>query len=628
MKQAAPQHLPLPNLTNRINSTTKSVLMKTRYFFILSIIILAFGAAPAQAQVKKPAKRPVTKATVSKPAAKKLGDAAAKVKQDTTKKGAQAQAGNNAPNNGSLSEEIVVTTVYKPVLADAVKIRRNPNLEDTQPYKAPLTYSTLDKRLERNSDIRQLEAMKMPVERDSIPANNFVRAGFGSLSTLFGEAYINNGKDEALQTGAFFKHFSQKGSDVAKQNESRTEAGVFGKSIGDVNTLTGRVNYERRNNYFYGYDNSVVRSTIDPAKQHFNTLSAEGELARNYQDTDRVFTYALKANGYLFSNAYKARENNVVVSGYLNQTINQFYAGLGASLDVASQKDISYSLNNSFLRLNPYLKFQGDNYKIDAGVNIVKEFGFSSRFFIFPAVKLEYQIVPEYVRLFAEAKGDVNRTSLRSLSELNPFIDQNINIKNSVDKLDITVGVKGRIVAGLGFKASIFRNSISDLPLFVSNIQPVTSPQLIPAGNNRFNVIYDNGRARISGFNGELDYKASDDLNIFGRVEFRDYKLASEAEAWNLPKFKLTAGTVIHISNKFEVNGALLLRGTTKDRITGNQVVALKSFADLNGGLSYKATKQISVFVQANNILSTKYQTYLYYPNYGFNIFGGVGFSF
>jgi hypothetical protein len=70
MKQAAPQHLPLPNLTNRINSTTKSVLMKTRYFFILSIIILAFGAAPAQAQVKKPAKRPVSKATVSKPAAK------------------------------------------------------------------------------------------------------------------------------------------------------------------------------------------------------------------------------------------------------------------------------------------------------------------------------------------------------------------------------------------------------------------------------------------------------------------------------------------------------------------------------------------------------------------------------
>ena len=72
-------------------------------------------------------------------------------------------------NNGSISEEIIVTTAYKPVLADAVKIRRNPDLEDKTPFKAPLTYTpTLDKRLERNTDIQQLEAMKMPPEQDSV----------------------------------------------------------------------------------------------------------------------------------------------------------------------------------------------------------------------------------------------------------------------------------------------------------------------------------------------------------------------------------------------------------------------------------------------------------------------------
>jgi hypothetical protein len=604
--------------------------MITRYIYILLITTLAFGVAPAQAQTKQPAANKTPVKTTSKPnaaksSAKKLGEAAAKVKQDTTKKGGQA---NTTQNNGSLSEEIVVTTVYKPVLADAVKIRRNPNLDDTQPYKAPVTYTTLDKRVEQNTSIRQLEAMKMPLERDSILANNYVRAGFGSLRTLFGEAYVNNGPDEALQVGAFAKHLSQQGSDLAKQNESRTELGVFGKTIGDRNTLTGRVNYLRRNNYFYGYDNALVTAPIDPAKQHFNTLSAEGELARNYQDTTHALTYAVKANGYLFSNAYSAKENNLVVSGYLNQTINQFYAGLSASLDVASQKDVAYSINNSFLRLNPYLKFQGDNYKIDAGLNIVKEFGFSSRFFVFPAVKLEFQVVPEYIRLFAEAKGDVNRTSLRSLTEINPFLNQNIDIKNSVDKLDVAVGLKGRIIAGLGFKASVFRNSVSDLPLFLSGIQSVVANPAIPTGNNRFNVIYDEGKARVTGFNGELDYKASDDLNIFGRAEFRDYKLATQAQAWNLPKFKLTAGTVIHISNKVDVNGSLLFRGATKDLNSAAQVTTIKSFADLNGGVNYKATKQISVFVQANNILNSNYQTYQYYRNYGFNIFGGAGFSF
>jgi hypothetical protein len=604
--------------------------MTNRNLYIALFTALTFGVTAAEAQVK-PAKKPVTKPAQKAPAtnkpAAKIGEAAAKLKQDTTKKGGANAAAPNA-NGGSLSEEIVVTTVYKPVLADAVKIRRNPNLEETQPYKAPLTYTTLDKRLDRNSDIRQLEAMKMPVERDSVPANNFVRAGFGSLRTLYGEAYVNNGQDQALQLGAYAKHFGQQGSDAAKQNQSRTEVGVFGKTIGDTHTLTGRINYLRRNNYFYGYDNALVNpTTTSPAKQHFNTISAEGELARNYQDTENAFTYALKLNGYAFSNAYAARENNVILTGYLNQTIKQFYAGLGASLDVSSQKDSAYSLNNSFLRANPYLKFQGENYKIDAGVNIVQEFGFSRRLFVFPAAKLEFQVLPKYVRLFAEAKGNVNRSSIRNFSEDNPFIGQNINIKNSVDRLDVTIGLKGQLFPGMGFKAAVFRNEVKDMPLFISNI--VYNAGLpIPVGNNRFNVIYDNGTARVTGFNGELDYKASDGFNIFGRVEFRDYKLKSEAEAWNLPKFKLTAGTAIHINNKVDINGSVLFRGATKDITGANQIVNIKSFADLSGGVNYKATKQLSVFVQANNILNTTYQTWLYYPNYAFNIFGGVGYSF
>ncbi|QJD97420.1 hypothetical protein HH214_16850 [Mucilaginibacter robiniae] len=610
--------------------------MTTRYIYPL-LIAAAFAAVPAQAQVKKPAPKkavvkPAPKKPVAKPAAKptttKLGDAASRVKVDTTRKGGNAPAGNNqAQNNGSLSEEIVVTTVYKPVLADAVKIRRNPNLEESEQYKAPLKYNPIDKKLERNSDIRQLQAMPMPAERDSALYNNFVRLGLGSLKTTYGEAYIDNGRDNALQVGAYAKHFAQQGSDYRKQNESKDEIGVFGKSIGATNTLTGRIDYNRRGNYFYGYNNLATATNLDPAKQHFNTIGAEGELAKNYQDTDRAFTYAVKLKGYLFNNAYQAKENNLVLSGFVNQTINQFYAGLSGSIDVGTQKDSLYNINNSLLRLNPYLKFQGDNYKIDAGVNIVKEFGAFDKFYIFPAAKLELQVIPKYVRLFAEAKGDVNRTSLRGLSEINPFIGQNIAIQNSVDKLDITIGLKGMIAPGLGFKAAIFRNSVKDLPLFISNV--LTSP----AGNNRFNVVYDNGRTRISGFDGELDYKASDDVDIFGHAEVKDYKMANQAQPWNLPKFKLTAGTVLHINHKIDINGSLLFRSSVQDMIitpgtTTSQVVTLKSFADLSGGVTYKATKQISVFLQANNILNTTYQTWLYYPNYGFNIFGGAGFSF
>lgn len=613
--------------------------MTTKYTYILLTLLMVVFFVPANAQTKPvtkpktvkkaPAKKAPAKGTSvqQKATAKNLGDAASKVTADTTKRGGQNTNTPSLNNGASLTEEIVVTTAYKPVLAEAVKIRRNPNLEEVAPFKAPLAYNPIDKKLQQDNNIRELEAMKRPAEQDSALLNNYVKAGFGSLKTTFAEGYFGNGRDEALQVGGFVKHFAQSGN-LLKQNESRNEVGVFGKSIAKDYTLTGRVNYKRRGTYFYGDNQSGIQPAgyvFDPQKQTFNKIGAEGEIARNYKDEENAFTYAAKLKGYLFSNAYSAKENNIVLSGFVNQTVKQFYAGVSASLDLSTQKDLNYSISNSLVRANPYIKLQGENYKVDAGVNIVKEFGFSSRFFIFPAAKLELQVIPKYVRLFAEAKGDVNRASIQEFTDINPFLGQNINLVNSVDQLDVTVGLKGTLAPGLSFKAAAFRNSVKNMPLFVNNFA---------AEGNKFAVIYDGGKTRISGFNGELDFKATEYVDIFGRVEFKDYKMATEAQPWNLPKFILTAGTTLHITDKVDVNGSLLFRGSAFDPLpvatsgTTPVYTTVDSFADLSGGVTYKVNKKLGIFVQVNNILSTSNQTWVYYPNYGLNVFGGVSFAF
>ena len=602
--------------------------MRHKLIYTFFALTMVFFVANADAQTKESSKKKTNKSTKpaavksSKPVAAKKSEKAPTI--DTAKKGGAAQG----QNGNSLSEEIVVTTAYKPVLADAVKIRLNPDLSDKTPFKAPLTYITLDKRLERNTDIKQLEAMKMPKEEDSIPSNNYARIGIGNFKTTYGEAYIDNGQDQALQIGAFAKHLSQSGS-INKQNQISDEITGFVKGITDDNTFSARINYHRLGTDFYGFDVNNPPGVFNPAAQHFNTIGAEGEITKNYKGEANEFTYAAKLDGYIWNNAFQAHESSVVLTGFINQTIQQFYAGLGGSLDLSTQKDSLYSYNNSILRLNPYLKFQGDSYKIDAGLNIAKEFGFSQRIFVFPAAKLEYQVIPKYLRIFVEVKGDVNKTSLRDLADENPFIGQNINITNSVDKLDLSAGLKGTIAPGLGFKADVFSNSVKNLPLFISNFNA-------SGIDNKFAVIYDGGNAKITGFNGELDFRASQDFDLFGRVEFRNYTLATEAKPWNLPSFKLTAGTVIHITKKLSVNGTLLYRGNTYDRVLTSvpfsppalTTVSIKGFADLNGGVEYNVTDRISIFGQVNNILNTTNQVWLYYPNYGFNIFGGVGFHF
>ena len=602
-------------------------MMRKAYIYTLFIVIaLSAWGNMASAQVKK-AKKPVVKAKSTKAKAKttstskKIAGLASALPDSASKGGGTKLPTPNEANPGSsLSEEIVVTTAYKPLLAEAVKIRRNPDLEDFEPFKAPLTYAPLDKPLGLNTDIKQFDAIKLPAERPAELSNNYIKLGAGNLKTTYGELYIDNGRDEGLQIGGFLKHLAQSGSQY-KQDFNKDEAGVFGKAIGDVNDLSWRVNYTLNQQHFYGYDPLQAPTVLLGTKQYFSTLEAETELSKNYKDEENLFIYSLKLGGYTFHNAFKAKENNVVLSGYINQTVSQFYAGLSGSVDFNSSTDSLYSINNSIVRVNPYLKFQGTGYKVDAGFQMVDEFGTASRISLFPAARLEFQVVPKYVRLFAEVRGDVNKASIRDFAEQNPFITQNINLQNSVDKLDISAGLKGMFAPGFGFKASVFRNSVNDMPLFISNFNSSSR-------YNSFNVIYDKGNALVTGLNAELDCKPGNDFDIFGKAEIRNYAMATETQAWNLPKLKITAGTTIHLNSKIDINGSLVFRSATTDSLANNQIKSLPAFVDVSGGIDYKVSTRFAIFAQANNLLSNNYQMWLYYPNYGFNIFGGLSYKF
>ncbi|MFD2145683.1 hypothetical protein [Mucilaginibacter antarcticus] len=293
--------------------------MKLKYTYTLFTLIMVLYFVPVNAQKKTTTKKTTVKPAAKAPAkpaitpakkateAKTLGEAAAKVNAtDTTKKGGTGGT-NQATQGGSLAEEIIITTAYKPLLADAVKIRRNPDLEDKTPYKAPLIYAPVDKRLEQNSEIKQLDAMQLPVTADSIPYNNIVRAGLGNLKTTFVEGYFGNGKDEALQVSGWVRHLAQSGS-LEQQKSNREELGVFGKSIGAEQTLSGSLSYTNNGYYFYGTPVFPKPAFLDRAHQSFNTLQGEGELVKNYKDVENDFTYALKLKViYLATDLKRAR---------------------------------------------------------------------------------------------------------------------------------------------------------------------------------------------------------------------------------------------------------------------------------------------------------------------------------
>ncbi|TKC03845.1 TonB-dependent receptor [Pedobacter frigoris] len=531
----------------------------------------------------------------------------------------------------AVTEEIEVVRPYKPVLAEAVKLRRSPDLNDVKTYKAKFGYNLTDRKLELNSDINKLQAQEVAAEREAELINNYVKGAFGSARTILGEAYVNIGNDPALQAGAYFQHFGQSGK-LNKQQSDQQKISVFGRSIGEVNTMSGRVNFQRNGLFFYGIDKASPSLNPNPQKQVLNFFEAEGEIVNKYTEDPDALSYAAKLNGYVWSDKYSAKENSIVLNGYLNKRISKFNLGLAASAEFGSSKDSIAKVGNNLLKLNPYIRLQASGVKITAGINFVQEFGDVSSSRIFPAVTADFTLIPDYLQIFGEVKGDVTRNSLKLFTDENPFLNSNIGIRNTIEKLSISGGIKGTGGPGFGYKARVYHKRIEDMPLFVNNF----------GSFNKFDVIYDFGTMKLVGLEGELSVQVSDELKWTGKLNFEDYKPAAETQSWFKPQMRISSNLSYIINKKVTLEASVAIQDDSKAKIytaapanpylipdpANEKVVTVRGFVDLGAGVSYKINNKFSAFARANNLLNTSYSRYLHYETIGMNIFGGISYSF
>ena len=539
-------------------------------------------------------------------------------------------------------DSIDVVRDYRPILADAVKIRQSPDMSNKRQYQPELTYRILDKKLDINTGTKQLTIQEMPFSRTQALTNNYAKIGAGNLGTLLGEVYLSSDYWVDTRLGGYVKHLNQQGTFEAQKFSSQ-QLGVFGRTVLGPVTMDGEIGFSRYGTRFYGVVGDMDGASLNasPAKQAFNDIFFTGEVTSNYDDkaTD-AFSYSLKADAYSYSNAYDTKENSFALAGYINKQINVFNVGANISGDFTSVKDASYSLANHIGRINPYIRFQGPNYNITLGANFVAEFGDSSRTNIFPSAEVDFALIPQFAHIFGGINGDVNRTSVKELTKENPWLatlGETNYIRNSVDRMYVFGGIKGNAGATFGYKVKAFYRRIESMPFYA----------IAPGTPYAFNLIYEDGdnASTIIGLEGELNVRISEIVTVGGKLNFNEFDLQQQEEAWYMPKMRLAANARFNISDKLYVDGELLFQGQTYGLVqdaninlsdyaitelgdTGMRKTTIPSFADLSAGAEYRATDRIGIYVRLNNMLSTHYERYLFYPRLGLNVIGGVNFSF
>jgi hypothetical protein len=268
---------------------------------------------------------------------------------------------------------------------------------------------------------------------------------------------------------------------------------------------------------------------------------------------------------------------------------------------------------------------------LTAGVNVAVEndtIGKQNGVHVYPNLAANYQISP-MVAGYAALNGDIDKVSLHSLARENVWINSNINIFNTNRLFELLAGLKGKMGGKGSFGAGISLATLKNFYYYQSG-----AGALRP----KFDVTYDNDNTQRVNIFGELGFSVEAfKLNVRGDYFSYATTIANqitnqnnfEGVALNRPTYRIAVNSTYSVYDKLRLTVDFIAQGGIKALdLDAHRMITLNAAADLNFKANYLVSKQFSVFVDLNNMLSSNYQLYLNYPVRGFQAMGGASWSF
>ena len=145
---------------------------------------------------------------------------------------------------------------------------------------------------------------------------------------------------------------------------------------------------------------------------------------------------------------------------------------------------------------------------------------------------------------------------------------------------------------------------------------------------DKFTIVYDKNTHRVNPF-AEVSYAYAETFTLGVRGDYFSYDTDLLLNAWHRPSYRVSINSRYNLFEKISIDASFITQGGMKAiEPTNNEVVTLKEALDLNFKGRYFFSKQFSAFLQFNNVLSSNYPLFLSYPVRGFQVLGGVSWSF
>lgn len=477
-----------------------------------------------------------------------------------------------------------------------------------------------------NFKLPDLKIRVRPLRMKDIPYKklygNYVKAGFGNFTTPYLEGYFANKRSKQYTYGAHVNFINSSKGPVDDQNSGsgRWDIDLFGKLFSPKTTVSGDLGFNRRNYNFYGYpENTEVDS--DSIEQNFNNFYFKTSIENTKKSDKFNYLFGLRFD-YLTDN-FDAEESELQLDFRGNYALSGSSSiNVISDLDLITRKDegIETKARNIF-RITPTFNFEYDGFLIEAGFNAVYEndtLGNSDELHFYPVARASYQLASNY-GIYAGIRGDVQKNSLRSFVNENPFLNPNVAVFNTEKSFEFYGGIQGKLSSKLGFDAGWSVANYKNMYFFLNDF----------SDQSRFNIIYDTGDTRVFNAFGELSFNKDEKFRINFRGDYFGYSLDNIDEAWHKPNYRLAITSTYNLVDKFILNSELYVLGGIKALdVPSAETVNLDPAVDLNLRLDYQVSNQFSVFVRFNNVFSQEYELLNNYPSRSLQFMIGGAYTF
>ncbi|MDB5248911.1 MAG: TonB-dependent receptor [Segetibacter sp.] len=512
---------------------------------------------------------------------------------------------------------VVITSAYKPVLKPAAKINFSAATAAPDTSKPYLTYKVPAQNLFFTYQPASLQPLALSMDSTFVWENsNFVKLGVGNYSTPFAQAGLSFGDGKTSLVNVNAKHISQKGS-IPFQQYSRSTAEVLGVFSTGTNTeWSGKIGVDRNNQYYYGYRPDTLEYSKDSLRQRFNTLSGMIGL-RNKEVNSYGISYAPTLSVNFFNDNRKGKEMNILLNAPLTKT---FTGGIGMNVgftaDMTRYNTFHHrdAISNNLYYLSPAVTFKKSTFTLNAGITPSWD---NNEFHLLPNFTGLIKVKDANFVLQAGWIGYYQKNTFQSLAAFNPWIAQPASLLNT-RITEQFFGFKGSAGSHFTYNARVSNQSYKNVALFTNDF----------ADGKTFVTIYDPTMKALK-LQGEVGYTFQERFSLLGGASINRYTgLKDNSKAWGLLPLEVTGSLRWQVLKDLQFKSDLFFwdgpRYVTKEL----QTARLKGAFDLNAGVEFTVIPKLNLWLQFNNVLNNKYERWNQYQVLGFNVLGGIVYSF